>query len=156
MLHWFFLMIFFFFFFSLKYCTIDCNSKTLYQEHCQVSGLFMPAHVHFFKIFFPCSFLLLSYINVNWVLCSSHCVLSVSAIVKCFRLTTSWGTWQVFSIYLLLFQYIIIKALFQVILGLVYADWEKGGVCLSVYVHVFHDIESLCDWTTALVSHWDE
>ena len=30
------------------------------------------------------------------------------------------------------------KALFQVILGLllVYADWEKGGVCLRVRVYV--------------------
>ena len=37
------------------------------------------------------------------------------------------------------------KALFQVILGLllVYADWEKGGVCLRVYVRVFHDLELL-------------
>ena len=37
------------------------------------------------------------------------------------------------------------KALLQVIWGflLVYADWEKGGVCLRVYVHVFHDLELL-------------
>ena len=39
------------------------------------------------------------------------------------------------------------KALFQVIWGLllVYADWEKGGVCKSksVYVRVFHDLELL-------------
>ena len=35
---------------------------------------------------------------------------------------------------------LIEKALFQVILGLllVYADWEKGGVCLSV--RVFHEL----------------
>ena len=37
------------------------------------------------------------------------------------------------------------KALFQEILGLllVYADWEKGGVCLRVFVRVFHDLELL-------------
>ena len=37
------------------------------------------------------------------------------------------------------------KALFQVILGLllVYADWEKGGVCLRVCMCVFHDLELL-------------
>ena len=39
------------------------------------------------------------------------------------------------------------KALFQVIWGLllVYADWEKEGVCLRerVYVCVFHDLELL-------------
>ena len=31
------------------------------------------------------------------------------------------------------------KALFQVILGLllVYADWEKGGVCLRVCMYVY-------------------
>ena len=37
------------------------------------------------------------------------------------------------------------KALFQEILGLllVYADWEKGGVCLRVYVRVFNGLELL-------------
>ena len=37
------------------------------------------------------------------------------------------------------------KALFQEILGLllVYADWEKGDVCLRVFVHAFHDLELL-------------
>ena len=37
------------------------------------------------------------------------------------------------------------KALFQVILDLllVYADCEKGGICLRVYVRVFHDLELL-------------
>ena len=57
------------------------------------------------------------------------------------------------------------KALFRVILGLLQLSIsvcrlrERGRMSKSVYVRVVHDLEllcsSLCDRTTALISHWD-
>ena len=50
------------------------------------------------------------------------------------------------------------KTLLQEILGLtlVYADWEKGGVCLRVCM--FNELLrcfSMCDQTTALIFRWE-
>ena len=47
----------------------------------------------------------------------------------------------------------------QLGLLLVYADWEKGGVCPRVcmsWLRIIEICSSLCDRTTALISRWDE